>query len=137
MESKLTGGCHCGAIRYRCSTPVHLPVYCHCRSCRRTTGAHATAWFSVPVTELQFGAMRPSAYHSSPGVTRTHCALCGTTLTYWSASSPDSIDVTVASLDAPALAAPGKHIWMDDAVAGDSPNDGLPRFPESSGNGGS
>ena len=135
MDSRLSGGCHCGAIRYRVILPVHLPAYCHCRSCRRVAGAHAVAWFTVPVRDLQFGALRPTEYHSSPGVTRTHCSACGTTLTYWNEKDPDTIDVTVASLDAPALAPPGKHIWMEDAVTGDAPNDGLPRFPQGSGNG--
>ena len=130
MESKITGGGHCGAIRYRCSRPVHLPAYCHCQSCRRIVGAHAVAWFTVPVEELHFGALRPTQYPSSPGVTRSHCSACGTTLTYWNEKDPGVIDVTVASLDAPGLAAPGRHIWMEDAVAGDSPNDGLPRFPQ-------
>jgi hypothetical protein len=100
-------------------------------------GAHAVAWFTVPLVDLHFGSLRPTHYHSSTGITRSHCSVCGTTLTYWTESQPDSIDVTVASLDAPALAAPGKHIWMDDAVAGDTPNDGLPRFPQSSGSGSS
>jgi hypothetical protein len=135
MDSRLSGGCHCGAIRYRCSLPTHLSVYCHCRSCRRVTGAHAVAWFTVPVKDLQYGPLRPTEYHSSPGIIRTHCSVCGTTLTYWNSKHADSLDVTVASLDAPALAAPGKHIWMDDAVAGDSPNDGLPRFAQDSGTG--
>ena len=34
----ITGGCACGAIRYRCSAP---PIYmgnCHCRDCQQATG---------------------------------------------------------------------------------------------------
>jgi hypothetical protein len=135
MDSGLSGGCHCGAIRYRCSLPAHRAVYCHCQSCRRTSGAHAVAWFSVPLRELHFGAVKPTEYRSSAGVVRGHCAICGTALTYWNQHDPEIVEVTVASLDAPALAAPAKHIWMDDAVAGDSPNDGLPRFAQRSGTG--
>ena len=135
MDSKLTGGCQCGAIRYRCSRPLHTAAYCHCSACRRATGAHATAWFTVPLAELEFWPLRPTPYASSPDVTRSHCSACGTTLTDGNASEPDKIDLTVGSLDAPAAVPPGKHIWLDEAVAGDAPNDGLPRFPQRSGSG--
>lgn len=133
MELPLAGGCLCGVVRFRCALPARKAAWCHCRSCRRATGAHAVAWFTVRVGELRFDSGEPAEFASSPGVRRGHCARCGTTLTYWSASSPDTIDITVASLDEPGRLPPAKHIWMEDAVAGDTCADGLPRFEKSSG----
>jgi hypothetical protein len=132
MDLPLSGGCFCGAIRYRCPPPAHSPAYCHCESCRRAVGAHAVAWFTVGVETLEFESATPAEFNSSAGVRRGHCASCGTTLTYWNAAQPATIDVTVASLDTPARVEPRKHIWMEDAVAGDSPGDGLPQFARSS-----
>jgi hypothetical protein len=132
MDLPLVGGCLCGAVRYRCTLPTATAGYCHCRSCRRAAGAHAVAWFTVGVGEYRFDTVAPAEFASSPGVRRGHCPGCGTTLTYWSARYPDTIDITVASLDDPALMPPVKHIWMEDAVVGDSGADGLPRFLRSS-----
>lgn len=132
MELPLAGGCFCRAIRYRCAAPKGAPVYCHCESCRRAAGAHAVAWFTVALADLKFESAVPAEFKSSAKVRRGHCVRCGTTLTYWNADYPEYIDVTVASLDDPALTEPRKHIWMEDAVAGDSPGDGLPQFARSS-----
>ena len=132
MDRPLVGGCLCRALRYRCALPAGTASYCHCESCRRAAGAHAVAWFTVRIGKYQFDTGSPAEFASSAGVRRGHCARCGTTLTYWSATSPDTIDITVASLDDPGRLPPTRHIWMDDAVAGDSGADGLPRFPRSS-----
>ncbi|WP_119460186.1 GFA family protein [Rhodospirillaceae bacterium SYSU D60014] len=40
------GGCLCGAIRYRVSTPPLQAGYCHCRLCQRSTGAPVLSWAS-------------------------------------------------------------------------------------------
>jgi len=51
----LTGGCHCGAIRYRTEgKPLHHAL-CHCRDCRRHAGAPMVGWtmYKAPdVTEI-------------------------------------------------------------------------------------
>jgi hypothetical protein len=49
-------------------------------------------------------------------------------LTYWHENSPDEIDVTMGSLDAPEKAAPKDHTWISEAVSWDQPADGLPQF---------
>src|ERR1700735_4617008 len=33
-----TGGCMCGAVRYRVDGPLRSIVVCHCEQCRRMTG---------------------------------------------------------------------------------------------------
>ena len=40
----LTGGCHCGAIRYEVEgAPIHAAL-CHCTDCRRQAGAPMVSW---------------------------------------------------------------------------------------------
>jgi hypothetical protein len=126
LERSLTGGCLCGAVRYRCEPPARSATFCHCTSCRRAAGAHAVAWFTVPASRLVFTQGQPAIYRSSAPVRRGFCARCGTQLTYQHDSSADEIDVTIGSLDEPDRVAPATHIWMEDAARWDRPNDGLP-----------
>ena len=130
MESEeLTGGCLCGAVRYRTPIPKNAPTLCHCASCRRAAGAHAVGLYTVDREHVVFVAGRPTEYRSSPKVLRGFCGRCGTALTYWHADWPADLSFTIASLDDPRLTAPADHTWMADAVAWDAPTDGLPQFP--------
>lgn len=130
-EFNLTGGCLCGAVRYRCGAPIYAPVYCHCTSCRRAAGAHAVAWFTVANASLAFTQGQPAMYRSSPPVQRAFCARCGTQITYRHDLRPGETDITVGSLDEPGRVAPADHIWMEDAASWDRPGDGLPCHPRS------
>lgn len=129
MTAALSGRCLCAAVRYRCGPLLYPPTLCHCESCRRASGAHAVGWFTVKTDELVYGAAVPREFASSPRVRRGFCEQCGTPLTYRSADRPAEIDVTICSLDQPALAVPVDHIWMQDALPWDRPTDGLPQYP--------
>jgi hypothetical protein len=79
---KVTGGCHCGAIRYEATgEPLYVP-YCHCASCRGTTGAPVVMFVNFEEKAVQFTKGERKVYHSSPGVNRTFCGDCGTPLSY-------------------------------------------------------
>ena len=38
-ENGLTGGCQCGAVRYRLDAPPNDANICHCRMCQKATGS--------------------------------------------------------------------------------------------------
>jgi hypothetical protein len=122
------GGCICGRVRYRIDGEPLGSAICHCVSCRRASGAQSVAWLTFPLEGFSFVSGDPREYRSSPGVSRTFCDNCGTSLTYGQDEEPDSIDVTTASLDLPGEFPPARHIWLEDKVAWESVNDGLPRF---------
>ena len=128
-ETMLTGGCLCGAVRYRAGALLYSPTYCHCESCRRASGAHAVAWLTVRLDTFAYTAEAPGAFRSSPGVRREFCKRCGTPLTYRSERRADEVDIGVATLDAPGTVAPADHIWMEDALPWDRPGDALPQHP--------
>jgi len=110
MFPPLEGGCLCRIVRYRiAAAPVSVSI-CHCFSCRRAAGAPSVAWAVIPAEGFAFTAGGPARFASSPGVERTHCARCGTSLTFQSAT--DCIDVTVASLDDPEALTPDHEIWL-------------------------
>ena len=128
MSEAFKGGCLCGAVMYVSAAPKSPPTLCHCRSCRRSSGAHAVGLFTVSKAEVEFTAGKPTEYQSSPQVLRGFCDRCGTSLTYWHSGWPNDLSLTIASLDAPGSVAPVDHTGMADAVAWDKPEDGLPQY---------
>jgi hypothetical protein len=72
------------------------------------------------------GAVR--SYVSSPSALRQFCEQCGTPITYSNERWPETIDITIATLDRPDSMQPAEHIWMADALPWDRPQDGLPQF---------
>jgi hypothetical protein len=133
----LSGGCLCGAVRYEtAATLLYPPTFCHCSSCRRAAGAHAVAWFTVPLSAVRWAGAQPPAWHrSSPAAQRAFCARCGTPLAYRNDARAPELDLTACSLDAAVAhhVVPVDHIWMQDALSWDRPADGLPQFPTTRG----
>ena len=122
------GGCLCGGVRYRVAAEPRTSAICHCVSCRRASGAQSVAWVVFPSGAFSFVSGDPAEFRSSAEVSRTFCGRCGTSLTYRHGGDPDSIDLTVASLDDPDEFPPARHIWLEDKVGWESVDDGLPRF---------
>ena len=97
----LSGGCHCGAIRYQMPRAVAHHALCHCTDCRKASGAPAVAWALAPVDQVAVTG-RPSAYASSEHAVRQFCGRCGTGLFYTNETVfPGMIDVQSATLDEP------------------------------------
>ena len=96
----------CGAIRYRIAG---LPV------ARLAAGAPSVAWIVVKRSDFTLVAGEPVRFRSSPSVVRTFCGQCGTPLTYQNDDSPDTIDVTTATLDLPDAFPPTREIWLEHA----------------------
>ena len=111
MSIVLEGGCLCGATRYRIDAVILNTGICHCETCRRAAGAQSVAWLTVPASGFRFDIGRPAIFASSPGVERTHCPTCGTSLTY--RSEAEMIDVTIGSLDDPEAVPPTQEIWLE------------------------
>ncbi len=107
----LTGGCHCGAVRYRAEGEPFERALCHCELCRKTTGAPAVAWFTVREDALALTG-EPVSWASSDRAVRTFCGRCGTQITFRDASYENRIDLTTASLDDPEAAPPAEQIWV-------------------------
>lgn len=129
-ETTVEGGCFCGSIRYRAGGRPTNTMICHCRSCRRIAGSPVVAWVTFPLARFRFTKGRPSEFRSSEPVRRTFCASCGTPLTYEISDSPDTVDITTCSLDAPEAFPPTHHSWLGHDLAWIRFGDGLPTFRE-------
>lgn len=110
-DDAITGGCLCGAIRFEIAAKPDDVVVCHCPDCRRATGAQSVAWLFLPLEHYQLTKGAPATFNSSPGVTRSFCGHCGTTLSWVGVKQPGRIDVTVGSLDEPAKCKPTRAVY--------------------------
>lgn len=122
----LTGGCHCGAVRYEAVKAPSRHSICHCTDCRRTAGAPMVAWAIFEQGEVRVTRGTPKVRASSAYGQRHFCADCGTGLFYVSETYlPGKIDVASATLDDPdAIAPPSAQVqlaerigWMKEAHA--------------------
>lgn len=113
----LTGGCHCGAVRYEIDgDPVHK-VLCHCTDCRRHAGAPMVGWAMFPAAAVKTTKGEPKVYESSETGRRHFCADCGTGLYYMNEKFlPGMIDVQSATLDTPEALAPTAQIQVADRI---------------------
>lgn len=123
----ISGSCFCKAVQFELtSQPIHI-LKCHCISCRKTTGGMHTVWATVKQTHFHWLSTQPSYFLSSPKVQRTFCPKCGTSLTYQHVDD-ETIDVTVASLNAPERFPPQAEIWTSDRLNWDQNHEDLPQF---------
>ena len=124
------GGCLCGAVRFRARAPATKACFCHCRSCRRASGAPVVAWatFAAAGVRITRGTLRE--HRSSEKVTRGFCGACGTGITYVHDATPDEIDLALATLDDPSAIPPESHIWVSHRLQWMTPGDGLPQYAE-------
>ena len=125
------GGCQCGRIRYRIDSPAEGSMLCHCRTCRKVSGAPVLGWISTPSKGYRVVQGEPVEFSTSPPVRRTFCGDCGTPLTYSNADEPESIDVTTCSLDDAHAYPPTHHSWLSHDLPWVKFGDGLPQFPKS------
>lgn len=118
----LTGGCHCGAIRYEIQGEPLNHALCHCTDCRRNAGAPMVGWAMMSDEQLVVTG-EASIYASSEHGRRHFCIQCGTGLFYSNAENlPGLVDVQTGTLDEPEKLPAQAHIqtadrlpWMEDA----------------------
>lgn len=122
------GGCLCGKLRFELNHAPTFACHCHCRSCQRASGAAYVTWTTFPAESFSVTSGEMAEHHSSPGVTRRHCADCGTSITYAHADRPGDIDVTAASFDDSSFVMPQAHIWLEDKLPWVEINDELPKY---------
>lgn len=132
-EPGYAGRCLCGDIRFEVSGPLLYSAFCHCESCRRASGGAYVAWTTFGKDAFRILRGDLTIYNSSAGVTRGHCARCGTSLTYEHVDREGQIDVVLAAFDDPSRFEPVAHIFVDDKLDCVRIADGLPRYSQGTG----
>lgn len=95
--SLTTGGCLCGAVRFRAGALADHMEACHCGMCLRRGGGPMLAVEAGDVTFEDDAAL--VRYASSDWAERGFCARCGSNLFYRMVSTPDRYMLARGSLD--------------------------------------
>lgn len=93
-----SGGCQCGAVRFRVEGALGSASICHCRMCQKAFGNFYAPLVSVGEAKLIWTRDEPKRFQSSNHVKRGFCPQCGTPLTY---EAPDGVALSIGAFDAP------------------------------------
>jgi hypothetical protein len=129
------GGCLCSSVRYRVTCSPSSSLICHCQTCRKASAAPSVGWLVFERAKFTLLAGTPRRYQSSPGVVRTYCGNCGTSLTYENDEGPDTIEITTVSMDNPALFPPTREVWREHKVPWEATNKALDQYPRGTSDG--
>lgn len=115
----LTGGCQCGAVRYRIlSFPLTL-YCCHCRECQRQSSSAFGMSMQVESSAIDVAWQEMGCHIRSEGETRAvegwFCKKCGVRLFHRRPGRADVANVKAGSLDDTSWLRPIGHIWMASA----------------------
>ena len=106
-----TGGCLCGAVRYRVSGDLRPIIMCHCTQCRRMTG-HVMAATAARRADFHLVAEAGLKwYAASEQARRGFCTRCGSTL-FWDGVGRDYISIAAGTLDDSSGLKVAHHIFV-------------------------
>src|SRR3546814_5423707 len=65
IETQASGGCQCGAVRYRVTAVLDTSHICHCRMCQKAAGNFFIALIGVPRDAVDWTRGAPTWFKSS------------------------------------------------------------------------
>ncbi len=128
---EMSGGCHCGAVRYRTSAEAAFSLKCHCTDCRKVSGAGHGAYVGFPGNAVTIEGKATSYVRKADSgneVTRYFCPACGTSVYSRLQMLPDLTFFYASTLDDVGAFAPQMSVYASRAPAWDRVNEDVPSF---------
>lgn len=132
QNTKLTGGCLCGAVRYQADSPK-MAAHCYCDDCRKASGTgHCT---HVVVPQEGFSLSGDVTTYDRPtdsgNVVRRHfCPTCGSAIYSMNSGMTGPVFLRASSLDDPNAVTPSVAVFTSRAPKWDPVDPALPAFAE-------
>ena len=108
----ITGGCQCGAVRYRVVGLLTHPHICHCRMCQKAAGNYFMPLANAQKHEFHATRGEIAWFASCDPVRRGFCRDCGTPLIIDTLSSAH-LNIMLGSLDDPAAIEPAGQYGLE------------------------
>lgn len=132
-----TGGCLCGAVRYRANGEPSRTVVCHCKFCQRCTGSAFAVWPTFAHKEVSVGATLSTYEHRSDESGRwirlNFCPSCGTTLTSTFEKELGEISILGGTFDDTTWIRVDRQVWTRSRQHWLALPEGVRAFEKSSG----
>ncbi len=118
VTAKITGGCHCGAVRFEGDGKWRKGTACHCGQCRKQTGSF---YMTSGIKNEDFKITKDDGlawYQASKHGERGFCKKCGSAL-FWRSVDADwvateFISVMLGAMDDAQGVKIEKHIYVGD-----------------------
>ncbi len=104
----MTGGCQCGAVRFRVDGELGEASICHCRMCQKAMGGLFGPFVEAPRDALVWTRGGPKRFQSSNKVGRGFCVDCGTPLTF--EYGEEHVSLAIGALDRPGEVKPSEQL---------------------------
>ena len=131
MASERTGGCACGAIRYRLRSDPLIVHCCHCLNCQRQTGSAFALNLVIEANRVELLAGEPVAVDAPRDDGGTQSIYrCPTyqVAVYSVYGYPNAFFIRSGTLDEPRSLAPDVHIYVRSKVDWVTIPEGTPAF---------
>ena len=117
MEETHSGGCACGAVRYRAIGKPAFGVVCHCKFCqRRLASAFAVlAAFdekNVAIIQGDLAECEHRSDESGRWLKMNFCPKCGTTVCHTAEVRPGMKTIAAGTFDEQGWFGIDRHIWV-------------------------
>lgn len=115
LGETITGGCGCGAIRYRARDAGLLPYACHCTGCQTRQGSSFALNQQVAADDLEIdGATISGTVLALSGARVTHhaCTFCLTRIYTVNERRPEWPSLRAGTRDDSAGLVPTFHVWV-------------------------
>lgn len=131
MLIPFSGGCACGAIRYKCVTEPLYMGNCHCRHCQQATGSAYFAAVLVRESGFSLVSGEPAWFERKAdkghSMQRGFCTDCGSPLFLKNGMHPRTWVLYAGSLDDPSQYKPSRNIYTESAQPWDLMDPDLPK----------
>jgi len=134
MTIGLEGGCSCGAVRYRLTSPPLFVHCCHCLNCQRHTGSAFVINILIETSRVQIlkGEPKPVTMPENGGTPNDifRCPTC--LVAVWSVygGRTQVRFVRAGTLDDPSEVSPDVHIFTRSKLPWVRLPESVPAFPE-------
>ena len=132
MAKTITGGCHCGAVRYKISADLIFSGKCYCEDCRKLGGTGHGSVLAVPEQGVAVtGKLTEYTINGGSGqpITRRFCPTCGSKVTTTASVMPGVMMISASSLDNPEDFVTQMSVFAAQAPSWDRPPESAPSFP--------
>jgi hypothetical protein len=131
MTAGFTGGCLCGAVRFKSMVDPQIVGHCHCVDCRKSSGTGHCTHLVVP--EAAFTVTGSVTFYerradSGNVVSRGFCGTCGSPIYSKNSAMADVVFPRASVLDDPEIAKPQMIVYASRAPSWDHMAAALPMF---------